>query len=61
MHVHAADARHDSGDRVDGGPADHAVGRSRGGWGTKTHMSPTSTAESWRSGRALVRTGTARS
>lgn len=37
-HVHAAGARRDSVDLVAGEPADHALGRSRGGWGTKTHL-----------------------
>lgn len=36
-HIHAAGARRDSPDRVAGEPKDHALGRSRGGWGTKTH------------------------
>ena len=36
-HVHAAGARRDSA-QVAGEPADHALGRSRGGWGTKTHL-----------------------
>lgn len=36
-HVHAAGARRDSAWRVPGEPADHAFGRSRGGWSTKTH------------------------
>lgn len=36
-HVHAAGARRDSVERVPGEPADHALGRSRGGWSTKTH------------------------
>ncbi len=36
-HVHAAGARRDSVDRVAGEPEHHALGRSRGGWGTKTH------------------------
>ena len=36
-HVHAAGARRDSVDRVAGEPDHHALGRSRGGWGTKTH------------------------
>jgi len=37
-HVHAAGARRDSSDRIDGEPADHALGRSRGGWSTKIHL-----------------------
>lgn len=37
-HVHAAGARRDSTQRVAGEPADHAFGRSRGGWSTKTHV-----------------------
>ena len=37
-HVHAAGARHDSVNRVAGEPDHHALGRSRGGWGTKTHV-----------------------
>lgn len=37
-HVHAAGARHDSVDRVVGEPGHHALGRSRGGWSTKTHL-----------------------
>ena len=36
-HVHAAGARKDSVGRVAGEPDHHALGRSRGGWGTKTH------------------------
>jgi len=36
-HIHAAGARRDSVDRVAGEPDHHALGRSRGGWGTKTH------------------------
>lgn len=36
-HVHAAGARRDSVNRVPGEPDHHALGRSRGGWGTKTH------------------------
>lgn len=36
-HVHAAGARGDSVERVEGEPDDHALGRSRGGWGTKIH------------------------
>lgn len=37
-HVHAAGARRDSTERVPAEPADHALGRSRGGWSTKTHV-----------------------
>lgn len=37
-HVHAAGARRDSSERVDGEPDDHALGRSRGGWSTKIHL-----------------------
>jgi transposase len=37
-HVHAAGARRDSVDRVAGEPDHHALGRSRGGWGTKIHL-----------------------
>ena len=37
-HVHAAGARRDSTSRVAGEPADHGIGRSRGGWSTKTHL-----------------------
>jgi transposase len=37
-HVHAAGARRDSSDRIDGEPDDHALGRSRGGWSTKIHL-----------------------
>lgn len=37
-HIHAAGARHDSITLVTGEPADHAFGRSRGGWSTKTHL-----------------------
>ncbi|WP_230471485.1 IS5 family transposase [Corynebacterium glutamicum] len=37
-HVHAAGARRDSFERVDGEPADHALGRSRGGFSTKVHL-----------------------
>jgi transposase len=36
-HVHAAGAREDSVDRVAGEPGHHALGVSRGGWGTKIH------------------------
>lgn len=36
-HVHAAGARKDSVDRVVGEPDHHALGVSRGGWGTKIH------------------------
>ncbi|MBM6406155.1 IS5 family transposase [Phycicoccus sp. CSK15P-2] len=36
-HVHAAGARRDSFGSVAGEPEHHALGRSRGGWGTKTH------------------------
>jgi transposase len=37
-HVHAAGARRDSADRVAGEPGHHALGRSRGGFTTKTHL-----------------------
>lgn len=37
-HIHAAGSRRDSVDRVAGEPDHHALGRSRGGWGTKTHV-----------------------
>ncbi|MGL4175859.1 MAG: IS5 family transposase [Dermatophilaceae bacterium] len=37
-HVHAAGARRDSADLVAGEPDHHALGRSRGGWSTKTHL-----------------------
>lgn len=37
-YVHAAGARRDSGRRVPDEPADHALGRSRGGWSTKVHL-----------------------
>ena len=37
-HVHAAGARKDSVDRVVGEPDHHALGISRGGWGTKIHV-----------------------
>lgn len=37
-HVHAAGARRDSVDRVAGEPDHHALGVSRGGWSTKTHV-----------------------
>ncbi|WP_231598814.1 IS5 family transposase [Corynebacterium occultum] len=37
-HVHAAGARRDSFERVEGEPADHALGRSRGGFSTKIHL-----------------------
>lgn len=37
-HVHAAGARRDSTERITGEPEDHALGRSRGGWSTKTHV-----------------------
>ena len=36
-HVHAAGARGDGVERVEGEPDDHALGRSRGGWGTEIH------------------------
>ena len=36
-HVHAAGARKDSPQQVDGEPEDHALGVSRGGWSTKVH------------------------
>ncbi|RAX20863.1 IS5 family transposase [Actinomyces sp. Z5] len=36
-HVHAAGARKDSPQLVDGEPEDHALGTSRGGWSTKVH------------------------
>ncbi|MEV6071924.1 IS5 family transposase [Nocardia sp. NPDC052001] len=45
-HQHAAGARRDPGAQIEspGGyrsePADHALGRSRGGWGTKLHLAP---------------------
>jgi hypothetical protein len=37
-HVHAAGARRDSCELVAGEPEHHALGRSRGGWSTKTHL-----------------------
>jgi transposase len=37
-HVHAAGARRDSVKLVAGEPGHHALGRSRGGWSTKTHL-----------------------
>jgi transposase len=37
-HVHAAGARHDSPQRHEDEPVDHAFGRSRGGWSTKIHL-----------------------
>lgn len=37
-HVHAAGARRDSVNLVAGEPDHHALGRSRGGWSTKTHV-----------------------
>ncbi|MDF1489338.1 IS5 family transposase [Tessaracoccus caeni] len=37
-HVHAAGARRDCVVTVEGEPADHGFGRSRGGWSTKTHL-----------------------
>lgn len=37
-HVHAAGARRDSPHHVAGEPEDHALGRSRGGFSTKTHL-----------------------
>ena len=37
-HIHAAGGRRDSVERVAGEPDHHALGRSRGGWGTKTHL-----------------------
>lgn len=36
-HVHAAGARKDSPQLVEGEPEDHALGVSRGGWSTKVH------------------------
>jgi transposase len=36
--VHAAGARRDSPERVAGEPDHHALGTSRGGWSTKTHV-----------------------
>lgn len=36
-HVHAAGARKDSSQLVEGEPEDHALGTSRGGWSTKVH------------------------
>ncbi|WP_136193451.1 IS5 family transposase [Actinomyces procaprae] len=36
-HVHAAGARKDSPQLVEGEPEDHALGTSRGGWSTKVH------------------------
>jgi transposase len=36
-HIHAAGARRHSIDSVAGEPEHHALGRSRGGWATKTH------------------------
>ncbi|RSZ61378.1 IS5 family transposase [Corynebacterium hylobatis] len=37
-HVHAAGARRDAHEKVAGEPADHGLGRSRGGWATKIHL-----------------------
>jgi transposase len=37
-HLHAAGARRDSSERIEGEPDDHALGRSRGGWSTKIHL-----------------------
>lgn len=37
-HVHAAGARRDSTQHVAGEPDHHALGTSRGGWSTKTHV-----------------------
>ena len=37
-HIHAAGARRDSAQRVEGEPDDHALGRSRGGFSTKIHL-----------------------
>jgi transposase len=37
-HMHAAGARRDSVNLVAGEPDHHALGRSRGGWSTKTHL-----------------------
>lgn len=37
-HVHAAGERRDSSERVGGEPADHALGRSCGGFSTKIHL-----------------------
>ena len=37
-HVHAAGARRDSTERVTGEPEHHGLGRSRGGFSTKTHL-----------------------
>ena len=36
-HVHATGARRDNVDLVAGEPDHHALGRSHGGWSTKTH------------------------
>lgn len=36
-HIHAAGARKDSPQQVNDEPDDHALGRSRGGWGTTIH------------------------
>jgi transposase len=58
-HIHAAGARRDSVERVAGEPNHHALGRSRGGWGTKTHAASTSTAGCWRSCSPPARTATA--
>lgn len=37
-HIHAAGARRDSSERLDGEPDNHALGRSRGGFSTKIHL-----------------------
>ncbi|WP_018296659.1 IS5 family transposase [Corynebacterium lubricantis] len=37
-HIHAAGARRDSPQRIDGEPDNHALGRSRGGFSTKIHL-----------------------
>lgn len=37
-HIHAAGARHDSGERILDEPDHHGLGRSRGGWSTKIHL-----------------------
>jgi transposase len=58
--VHAAGTRRDSADRIAGEPDHHALGRSRGGWSTKTHWPATSIAECCRSCSLPARPGTHR-
>ena len=60
-HIHAAGARRDSVNRVAGEPDHHALGRSRGGWGTKTHAAIDQHRGLPRSCSPRARTATARS